>query len=54
MKLLLIFSLLCTNLQPGTDSTKTEIKKKQTSTPKPQPRKHKAGLPFFPFIIDNR
>jgi hypothetical protein len=54
MKLLLIISLLCANPQPGTDSTKAEPKKKSTAAPKPQTKKQKAGLPFFPFIIDNR
>ena len=54
MKLLLLFSLLFTNLQPGVDSTKAEPKKKQNTAPKPAPKKAKSGLPFFPFIIDNR
>jgi hypothetical protein len=52
MKLLLIFSLLCTNLQPGIDSAKAEPKKKQ-ATSKPQPKKQKQSLPFLPFIIVN-
>lgn len=54
MKLILILTLLFTNLQPGTDSTKAEPKKKPVETPKPAAKKAKKAVPFIPFIIDYR
>ncbi|HEY0041521.1 MAG TPA: hypothetical protein VGB71_12695 [Flavisolibacter sp.] len=51
MKILLFLSLLCTDLQPGVDTTKTEPKKKTNQPSKPQPKKSKSALPFTPFII---